>query len=56
MRYTLTQFNSGEDVPMELQEWIYHSSDGEMLDDNWSDYVEQYIVNWFNQTDDPIEY
>jgi len=54
--YTIEEFDSGEEVPIELQEWVFRSSDGEMMDDNWSDYVNQYIVDWFDSTSDPIEY
>lgn len=54
--YTAEQFANGEDYPYHLQETIYKLSDGEMGDDNWSDYVDHYVVQHFNNSDEPIFY
>lgn len=54
--YTAEQFANGEKYPYHLQETIYKLSDGEMSDDNWSDYVDHYVVQHFNNSNEPLFY
>jgi VanZ family protein len=54
--YTLQEFEQGDEVPIELQRYIFDNSDGEMMDDNWSDYIEYELVKHFSKTDQPYVY
>ena len=43
-------------LPTDLQEYIFNNSDGEMLDDNWNEYIEYTLNSWFDSTDEPYVY
>ena len=46
-QYTREQWDNAESLPEELVYDIFKNSDGEMLDDNWSEYIENKLVRYF---------